>query len=391
MENPKNGAFEAYKKRVKSTAQKKASNLFDDKTFGDEWQLAYTVTSVLKSMLNIASSCTVAIALYFGLKPMFGDIMAGVVGVGAAIMIEWLKNGVWSKLAKFILKYKTYTFTLVFAAIVLNLSSIGGSVLGAWLLPTLSNEQTFEAVAPVSLDSINTHYSNEIAKIDLAINKITKEIEQTTSDYTKVMLSKTVKVQTEQKNTLIEQRNTSVTNAEKANDKNRELAASNLLLSDKESEDKKSKQQTILVIIAVAFEVIIIVCSIFESYYLFRVDIDNEANQSESEALPTQSKAKTQSEPKAKQSEAREEAYTTAFATKEQKRIGFGNSEYQHGQIIMEEGSKKPKIAYEKANGELTFYTQAKLLRMANADKTSDANRKKLLNLANKTEWNQYQ
>lgn len=132
----------------------------------------------------------------------------------------------------------------------------------------------------------------------------------------------------------------------------------------------------------------------FIAYYNHRCRKEkgaSEANQSEPEALPTQSKAKTQSEPKAKQSEAREEAYAPAFATKERNPIRFGGNEYAHGQIIMEEGAKKPKIAYEKANGELTFYTQATLLRMANGDKTSDANRKKLLKLANKEQWNQYQ
>lgn len=113
-------------------------------------------------------------------------------------------------------------------------------------------------------------------------------------------------------------------------------------------------------------------------------------NQSEGQERATLAAKVKQHQSKAKQSEERKEPVFADVEPPQRRPIKFGNDNYEHGQIVMKEGWKKPKMAYKKANGGTSFYSQSKLERMARDKKASEERRKTLNHLANKKEWEQY-
>lgn len=149
-----------------------------------------------------------------------------------------------------------------------------------------------------------------------------------------------------------------------------------------------------------ALELIYVALVYFIHYYDYRgrkeregiEEIATQSKEEENQRIADKVK-KMQGEAKKKAKQSKEsEVPVFADTGGEVKRnmISFGKKEVQHGQIIMKEGWKNPKMWYEKKNGELTLYTQKKLERMANESKASEARKQKLMNLVNKEEWNKY-
>ncbi len=274
ISNPKNKGYELYKSKVKSSAEKKASEMFQDRAFGDEWQAVYNATIVLKIAFSIASACTVFIALFWVLKSLLGIAIGGGVALIVCLILEGLKGGVWDKLTKFALKYKSYPIILVAAAILFNLSSVGGSMLGAFMLPTMQEQATQPPVAQIDIDSINESYLAQTAKIDAIITEQSKQIANTTSNSTKRSISKVISVQTEQKNALIEQQNLAIEKAETINENRRVERLQQTVLDHQKQSKENTQTQIQCVAVAVFFELCLVLCSIFISFYLFRVDID---------------------------------------------------------------------------------------------------------------------
>lgn len=274
ISNPKNKAFEAYKAKVQSIAEKKAEETYKDKTFGDEYQGVYMSAKILAFLFSCASFCTVCVALYWTLKPMLGELISGAIGFGIATLLEFLKTGVWDKLAKYILKYKAYPMALVGGAILFNLSSVGGSILGAWLLPVVGEQIQAPKAKLIDTDSINQSYLLQLANIDKVIAEQSTNATQTTSNYTKGKINKSITDLSSQKRAIIEQQNKAIERAEEKNAiRTKEQQEQNKKDLQKRS-DEISQTQTKCVTVAVLFELFLILCSVFISYYLFRVDID---------------------------------------------------------------------------------------------------------------------
>lgn len=118
-------------------------------------------------------------------------------------------------------------------------------------------------------------------------------------------------------------------------------------------------------------------------------DGDKEKQSEDEERAKLASKVK-QYQSEAKKSKEREEPVLAKTQQPQRRPIKFGNESYEHGQIVMQEGWNKPKMAYKKANGDTSFYTQSKLLRMARDNKASEERKEALNNLANQKGWEQY-
>ena len=289
--NPKNQIYQAYKAKVKSVQENKAEEMFKDRTFGDEYEAVKLTTDTLKLVFSFASACTVFVALKWALEPLLGSWASIGVALFVCTALEALKSFVWSKLSKSTLKYKTYPLPLLVAAIVFNLSSVGGSVFGAYQLP--SNEQEFNSnnIALINIDSIGANYSKKIDQASAIISTQTKELSKTTSNSTKRTISANI-AQSEQKATLLLKHKSRDIQA--AQDKNnsliKEAQEANKKQTLKARENLQSKR-TNCMLVAALFELGLLLCLVFGSYYLFRVEIDKTGgfeNQEQTDSPQTQ-------------------------------------------------------------------------------------------------------
>ena len=292
--NPKNQIYKAYKAKVKSVQENKAEEMFKDRTFGDEYEAVKLTTDTLKIVFSLASAITVFVALKWALEPLLGSWASIIVSSFVCASLEVLKTFIWSKLSKNTLKYKTYPFPLVAAAIIFNLSSVGGSIFGAYQLP--SNEQEFNknSVALVNVDSIGKDYDKKIEQTSAIISSQTEELSKTTSNSTKRTISANI-AQSEQKATLLLKHRTRDIQA--AKEKNisliKEAQEANKKQTLKATEKLQSKR-TNCMLVAVLFELGLMLCLIFGSYYLFRVEIDKTGgfdNQEQTDIVQAQNNA----------------------------------------------------------------------------------------------------
>lgn len=293
--NPKNQIYRAYKAKVKSLQENKAEEMFKDRTFGDEYEAVKLTTDTLELVFSIASAMTVFVALKWALEPLLGSGASIAVSFFVCAALEALKTFIWSKLSKNILKYKTYPFPLIAAAIIFNLSSVGGSIFGAYQLP--SNEQEFNknSVALVNVDSIGKDYDKKIEQTSAIISSQTEELSKTTSNSTKRTISANI-AQSEQKATLLLKHRTRDIQA--AKEKNisliKEAKEANKKHTLKATEKLEAKR-TNCMLVAVLFELGLMLCLIFGSYYLFRVEIDKTGGfETQEQADVTQVKINTQ-------------------------------------------------------------------------------------------------
>lgn len=272
--NPKNKIWEVYKAHVKGVQEKKSEEMFKDLSFGDEYATVKMATDALKVFFSIASACTVFVAIYWALTPLLGSVIGGICSFGVCCLLEALKVFTWSKLSKNILKYKEYPVALVAAAIAFNLSSVGGSIFGAYQLPSGQAEFEPNSIALISIDSINQHYQQEITKIDGIIAQQSSEIAKTTSNSTKRSLAANIALQSNQKTVLLELKEKDTQAAKKTNENLvQEAKAANEKRNQKATEELQAKRTNCMVVSGV-FELALLLCLVFGSYYLFRIEID---------------------------------------------------------------------------------------------------------------------
>jgi len=274
ISNPKNQIYEKYKAKVKSLTEKKAEEMYMDKTFGDEYQSVFLTSNILKAVFSFASACTVFIAILWALKPLFGTILSASISIVVCALLERLKNGIWGKLSKYVLKYKEFPIIVAFAAIGLNLSSVAGSIFGAWQLPSMIEKTTAQNIELTNLDSISAHYAPLIASLDKSIELQTKMGLETTSNTTKRLTAKNVLLQTKQRSKLLESKNRDIDRAKSNNEQTLRDSKESAKIERKKAHQELYRKQINCVTTATVFELLLILCLVFNSYYLFRVEID---------------------------------------------------------------------------------------------------------------------
>jgi hypothetical protein len=282
--NPKNQIFEAYKAKTKTITESKAKALFKNKDFGSEYRGVYLASSILNTIFSLVSACTVFTALYWGLTPMLGTLLSTTFGLIICVLLEGIKSGIWNKLGKNILKYKQAPFLLVVSAIALNFSSIGGSIMGAYQLPQIilsqqigASNESIESKA-IEVDTTIKHLNNRLSYLDNLIKTQTNEITKTTSNSTKRSFSKNIALQEDAKAKIATQILAHRKDAKQAN-KERKQAKEKQDTKDLKSKNKElERMQSISISLAIFFEFMLIICLSFNTYYLFRIDIDISIN-----------------------------------------------------------------------------------------------------------------
>lgn len=283
FQNPFNKKFEATNSAAKTErlarAQRRALELYGDKSFQEEYEsiaFAASLTSVFAGLISFA---TALFALQSVLFFTVGYVLSWASAVLICGLFEALKTLIWRKTVKNKLRYKNAAPALIITLVFLHAFSLLSSGYGAYLIPTQLTP------APVQIDSTST--GALIAKADLsALENIDKQIENNdkqTADLTPHILTpsgkksavtaKQISALQAQKDELLRQK----ADAKKALNSIRENAEKDKAAASASASKDIEFIQCICLGFAVFFEVVYIFCALFIFYYDFRIFVDSEA------------------------------------------------------------------------------------------------------------------
>ena len=271
--NPKNEAFNNYLQQTADTIDRAANNLFKDKSYKDEYKAVFVLSTLLKFVCSVLSFATMVVALYFSFYGLFGFYASLLLAVAICGLFEALKTQIWSISSKHRLKYKTTSKALIFALIAVHIVSLASSGIGAYLIPKLISEQTTSA--PADQKTISIEIANQIAEIDKQLQNISS------STSTSSTSRKSFANLTSQKAVLIAAQERQQEQAQK----DKATAAQVAIVAKADHQQQIIKDQILFVGSSIGFELLFIVCSSFLAYYLFRTNIDLQADANE--ANPT--------------------------------------------------------------------------------------------------------
>ena len=265
--NPKNAIYNAYKAKVKDIISRKATDLYKDKDFADEYKAVYLVTSLLRGVGNLLSSATFTIAVYLALNLIIPKGYSLVLALVSSVLFEVLKNKIWAITSKTVLKYKRVSIVAICILLGLHIVSIGGSIFGAWQLTNLLPQEQPSKAPVIDIDSINKSFSNPLAILNTQISALEKKDDWNS----RVSLKEIVK----QKTSLINGQITACKQAKEANVQILKEHRENEIKRRKNADLNRSNIRKACVIVTAFFELAFILCSLFIAYYLFRRHIDD--------------------------------------------------------------------------------------------------------------------
>lgn len=281
--NPKNKTWEDYSKNNPTSRHKEANKLFQNLNFADEWKLLYNGSKVTKIVCGLASFASLFLCFYFALSIRFPFGISVALSALICGLIEVFKAFSWGKLAKYVLKYKTYPFPLLAFAVGLNLFSVGGSAMGAYLTPYKQGAESkkVQFVPPVNLDSISSHYAHVSANFDQAINDLLQEVKKTSSNSTKRSLNAAIKDFQKAKAGRVEYSSKIIAEGKEQNSKALQLHQQTAQQTAQQAEENSKRNRTLAVCLTLLFELLLIGAYCFISFYLFRLHIDEQGNATE--------------------------------------------------------------------------------------------------------------
>lgn len=271
--NPMDGIWNWYKSRVATVAAREAEREYKDRAFADEWSFIRLISKVLSMPLRFASGLTVANVAYCGFNNMWSGLhwsLSAFFAVLIALCLKALRAYSWGKFAKFTLKYKRLSLPVGSVAIALTVLSVAGSLCGAYLLP-----DTYSQLDQQPLTTEVDQYQLALARLDSTKAALQASLVATSSNSTRRALTASIKDQDTQRSKLMDQR-----------------AAHQQQL--KEDADQRASERAnatanaaflSLVIMSVC-ELILLVISLFNSFYLFRLYIDTEYQNEDGNRTP---------------------------------------------------------------------------------------------------------
>jgi len=295
LKNSKDQNFENYRGKVFNILEKKAQNLFKDKYFHEEFKAVFAFTSILRIISSLVSFFTGFVAVQMATKLLFGSYLSVFFALSVCVCLEVVKTFFWRINSKWILKYKKVSRPIVGSLVGLHVLSLAFSAYGGWLLPLMARTPTLPKVKIINLDDVAKPFVESIAKIDAQITANSAKIAKTTSNSTVRSLNVISKTLLEQKAAQETAKNRAILNA---TTKNNILQAKT---DQKAQKAQKTRSKAVFVaqisclVASLFFEFLFVACSVFGVYYLFRLNIDVEAEK-QPESLPSKQQNTQQAE-----------------------------------------------------------------------------------------------
>jgi len=277
LKDGKNPQTEGYRSLVSeslTTSDKAAQETFKDRSFRDEWRALYAASGVLRAIVSLGSFATLTMCITWGLSFRLPVALSWGVACGTGLVLEGAKGFLWTKSAKYILKYKSAPALLVIGAGLLTALSLIGGIGGALKAPTLHNEQADQIEldsAVAAMSPTEAGYLKQLDKLDQQAGDISGAIASTSSNSTKRTLSATQQVVNQERSKVsanLEQYRKDQTEKQRA-ERARQLLDEQTV-QDKQAEEA-NQQRVIAILLAVLFDLLQIICFVWGVYYLWRV------------------------------------------------------------------------------------------------------------------------
>ncbi|MFN8302597.1 MAG: hypothetical protein U0U46_08900 [Saprospiraceae bacterium] len=241
------------------TTATKSGEIFRDKPFTEEYCTVYRVAVVGQSLSQVVTFCTTAALGVFALTHIvptwWGIYLAVPLGIAFAFGVERLKRSTLSIASKHLLKYRTFGFVGVVAALTLCVS-IAAALYGAKELPGIVYPVPTRAVDPASAETLTA----EINRVQTDIDRLQANLK---GGKNWVAENRTLPRLQKERAALVERRDAANNAAEGRADAQHAEA-----LTDRA--DKVAKMQAYSVGAAIVAELVFLLCTAFVFYYLFR-------------------------------------------------------------------------------------------------------------------------
>ena len=347
--NPFDAVFEQVKDAgvnvVSERIAQKATEMYKDKPFSLEYKNTYTVTNLVAGVSGIVSFASALFALQTVLFWIVGYYVSWVGSLILCALIEVLKTQIWGKTAKNYNVYKRVSMLGVSTLFGLHVLSLVSSGYGAYIIPS-----QFVAPPPPVLDSIATKASQtvlgEAENLDAQILGIDAQITKLSAVLIKPNGQKSSSTAKEitnlnaQKSELQAQKKDAILRVEQMRKEQKEQSEKIGL----ETKGEVLTLQYIAVGVAVLFELLYILCTLFGFYYMFRVYVDSVVSPSETnenrketndlvnvsndlDSQPYENRKKTNENRK-------EVPHVAPFANESPKKIGFKFYDTNGGLIL---------------------------------------------------------
>ena len=277
--NPFDAVFEQVKDAgvnvVSERIAQKATEMYKDKPFGLEYKSTYTVTNLVAGVSGVVSFASALFALQTVLFWIVGYYVSWLGSLILCALIEVLKTQIWGKTAKNYNVYKRVSMLGVSTLFGLHILSLVSSGYGAYIIPS----QFVAPPAPV-LDSVAAKASQtvlgEAENLDAQILGIDAQITKFSAVLIKPNGQKSSSTAKEitnlnaQKSELQAQKKDAILRVEQMRKEQKEQSEKIGL----ETKGEVLTLQYIAVGVAVLFELLYILCTLFGFYYMFRVYVD---------------------------------------------------------------------------------------------------------------------
>ena len=297
FQNPFNNVFEDVSAQGKeheiTQVGAAAEKLYCDKPYAKEYKSIYITTAILAAFASLVSFATALFAFQSVLYFTVGTVLSWGASFAICAVFEVLKTLFWRVTAKEKLRYKNTALGGVFALVLLHIVSLVSSGYGAYLIPA-----NFEG-EKMQIDSLGAKLANADLKnaenLDLQTSEIDKQI-TALQPFILTPSGKKSTVTAAQITTLQKQKSELLAQKAAANDKLNALAQTAQANAEKAETARAvgaSTAQIVCLILAVSFELIYILCTLFACYYLYRVFVDKNAPAAQTAPLAQPQTAKT--------------------------------------------------------------------------------------------------
>ena len=241
------------------TTAAKSGEIFKDKPFTDEYRTVYRVALVGQSLSQVVTFCTTAALGVFALTHIvptwWGIYLAVPLGIAFAFGVERLKRSTLSIASKHLLKYRSFGFVGVVAALTLCVS-IAAALYGAKELPGVVYPPPGRSVNPANIEALTA----EINRVQADIDRLQASLK---SGANWVAENRTLPRLQKERADLVALRDAANIDAENRADTQHAEA-----LADRA--DKVAKMQAYSIGAAIVAELVFLLCTAFVLYYLFR-------------------------------------------------------------------------------------------------------------------------
>lgn len=281
FENPFNRTFENVSAQGKEyeilQVGTAAEKLYCNKPYAKEYKGIYIATAVLSAFASLVSFATALFAFQSVLFYTVGTALSWGAAFVICAVFEILKTMFWRVTAKQKLRYKQTALGGIFALVLLHTVSLFSSGYGAYLIPANFKSEV------IQVDSLGAKLANADLQNAENLDKQTAEIDKQISALQPYILTPSGKKSTVtagQISTLQKQKTDLLEQKKAANDKLTALQITAQASAEKAEITRAAgadKAQIVCIVLAVSFELIYILCTLFACYYLYRVFVDKEA------------------------------------------------------------------------------------------------------------------